>query len=108
MKAVPNDFATFEDWLTQMSRFGNGQTKEEADASALILQKFNQAKTGTIGRTCVCGSEGIYKRKVQCVATYPQTEYVFCNKCTKIVDDYFRLMKRILCDEKGEKFDDGY
>ncbi len=101
MIAQPNDFKTIEEHLQQLARFGNGQSREEADYAAEILKVFLQAKSGVIGRMCWCGRRAEFVRKV------PDGElYCFCQMHAKMIDDHRDMIEKINLDKNGRDRND--
>jgi hypothetical protein len=96
MKAQPGDFRTFEDYLSRLATFGNGQSQTEAKTAQQILRMFQRAKEGSIGRTCACGSQAVAVRELQTAFGRPLEKHVFCADHAELVDAHRALMDQAI------------
>jgi hypothetical protein len=93
MKAVRDDYASFERWLVQLARFGNGQSQVEADFAQTILDAWYQTKGGFFGRLCHCGRRATTVRTVQLKPTFPREERVFCPDHAQALDQAQKVLE---------------
>ena len=100
MKAVKHDYLTFERCLEQYARFGNGQTKQQADVAEGILEMLQDAKLGYLGRTCACGAKAVATAVVQPAPSWPLEAHCFCRKHLDLVNEYEQLMDLIRSEGK--------